>query len=97
MKVCAQHSAAIKKAREMVGHSRDGNEGNMEYIIKSSHKPVGCPHLELCPLLWSSHAPWSTGQQRGRRAGGTAVESTSRRTVCHCEQGGGDVVMEIPA
>lgn len=49
MKVCAQHSAAIKKAREMVGHSRDGNEGNMEYIIKSSHKPVGCPHLELFP------------------------------------------------
>lgn len=58
-----------KKAREMVGHSRDGNEGNVEYIIKSSHKPVGCPHLELCPPLWSSHAPWSTGQQKGRRKG----------------------------
>lgn len=68
-----------KKAREMVGHSRDGNEGNVEYIIKSSHKPVGV-------LIWSCALPCGHlmphGVQDSRRAegraGGTAVESTSK-------------------
>jgi len=61
-KICTQRSVLSiqkknhQKDRELIGHSREGSKGSLEYIIK----PSWCTHLELCPPLSLSPDAWDT-------------------------------------
>lgn len=75
-KICAQQQSKI--TRERIGHSRDGNEWDLEFVIKPSQSQQGahlpCFTLSCSPVL--PH-PVGYGAAEGQKGwGATAVECT---------------------
>lgn len=94
-KICAQQQSKI--TREMIGRSRDGNGGDLEYIIKPSQSQQGA---HLSPAVLSCPTPWDVGEQRGRKPGGSSSgvhqEHQEGAWFGGESRKGGDVGMGIP-